>query len=72
MPETGELVIAHLPNRPGLYLGVQESWGLRTLARFSGNGESAADRLVEILVAGGFSHEKKEGEDDGVLREQAG
>ncbi len=60
LPNEGELVITHLPNRVGLYLGVMEPYGIRTLARFKGDGEAAAKRLVEILVAGGFTHKTEE------------
>lgn len=74
-PKPGELLIINLPNRTGLYLAVQETetWS-RTLARFSGDGEAAAERFVEALVAAGFQKRdgEEEGEADGLLREQAG
>lgn len=74
-PRPGELLITTLPNRTGLYLAVQETeTRSRTLARFSGDGEAAAKRFVEALVAAGFRlrGDEEEGEADGLLREQAG
>lgn len=57
-PQPGELVITRLPNRSGLYLGVQETGSrTRTLARFTGDGEKSARALVDVLVAAGFRFE---------------
>lgn len=72
-PKPGELLITRLPNRTGLFLAVQETENRsRTLARFSGDGESSAERFVEALVAAGFQYRnEREEEQDGVLQKQA-
>jgi hypothetical protein len=68
----GELVVVRLPGREGLYLGVQEEPNrMRTIARFSGDGEWSSRLFVEVLEAAGFRYRDKE-EERGQLRSEAG
>lgn len=59
-----ELVISTLPNRSGLYLGVQEGNTVRPIARFT-RGEESAKEFVAWAVHAGATYTDMTGKEKG-------